>query len=77
MEELVNYLARSLVDNPDQVTVTRTERDGATVLELRVAEADVGKVIGRQGRIARALRTIVRASGAHQNERVQLEIVNE
>ena len=77
MEELVTYLARSLVDNPDEVTVTRTERDGATVFELRVAEPDVGKVIWRQGRIARALRTIVRASGAHQNERVQLEIVNE
>jgi predicted RNA-binding protein YlqC (UPF0109 family) len=77
VEELVTYLARSLVDSPDEVTVTRTERDGATVLELRVGEADVGKVIGRQGRIARALRTIVRASGAHQNERVQLEIVNE
>ena len=77
MEELVTYLARSLVDNPDEVSVVRTERDGATVLELRVAEGDVGKVIGRQGRIARALRTIVRASGAHQNERVQLEIVNE
>jgi predicted RNA-binding protein YlqC (UPF0109 family) len=77
VEELVTYLARGLVDNPDEVQVTRAERDGATVLELRVAEADVGKVIGRQGRIARALRTIVRASGAHQNERVQLEIVNE
>jgi uncharacterized protein len=77
VEELVTYLARGLVDSPDEVTVTRAERDGATVLELRVAEDDVGKVIGRQGRIARALRTIVRASGAHQNERVQLEIVNE
>jgi ribosomal protein S16 len=77
LEELVTYLAKGLVDNPDEVTVTRAERDGATVFELRVAEADVGKVIGRQGRIARALRTIVRASGAHQNERVQLEIVNE
>jgi len=77
LEELVTYLARGLVDNPDEVQVTRAERDGGTVLELRVAEADVGKVIGRQGRIARALRTIVRASGAHQNERVQLEIVNE
>jgi uncharacterized protein len=77
LEELVTYLARSLVDSPDEVLVTRAERDGATVLELRVAEGDVGKGIGRQGRIARALRTIVRASGAHQNERVQLEIVNE
>ena len=77
MEDLVTDLAKGLLDNPDEVTVTRAERDGATVFELRVAEADVGKVIGRQGRIARALRTIVRASGAHQNERVQLEIVNE
>ena len=77
MEELVTYLAKSLFDNPDELQFTRAERDGATVYELRVAEADVGKVIGRQGRIARALRTIVRASGAHQNERVQLEIVNE
>ena len=77
MEELVTYLARGLVDNPDEVTVTRAERDGATVLELRVAEEDVGKVIGRQGRIARALRTVVRASGAHRNERVQLEILDE
>jgi uncharacterized protein len=77
LEDLVAYLARGLVDNPDEVTITRAQRDGATVLELRVAEEDVGKVIGRQGRIARALRTIVRASGAHRNERVQLEIVNE
>jgi uncharacterized protein len=77
VEDFVAYLARSLVDNPDEVTVTRTERDGAAVLELRVASEDVGKVIGRQGRIARALRTVVRASGAHRHERVQLEIVNE
>lgn len=77
MENLVVYLARSLVDNPDDVRVTRTERDGAVVFELRVAAEDVGKVIGRQGRIARALRTLVRASGAHHNERALLEIVNE
>ena len=75
MEELVTYLARSLVDNPDEVTVTRAERDGATVFELRVAEPDVGKVIGRQGRIARALRTVVRAGAARERERVLLEIV--
>ena len=75
MEDLVTYLAKSLVDNPDEVTVTRAERDGATVLELRVAEDDVGKVIGRQGRIARALRAIVRASGARSHRRVVLEIL--
>jgi uncharacterized protein len=75
MEDLVEYLAKGLVDNPDEVRVERVERDGALVLELRVAPDDVGKVIGRQGRIARALRTIVRASGARSNERALLEIV--
>jgi predicted RNA-binding protein YlqC (UPF0109 family) len=75
MQELVEYLAKGLVDHPDEVRVERIERDGAVVLELRVAPDDVGKVIGRQGRIARALRTIVRASGARSNERAMLEIV--
>ena len=75
MEELVEYLARGLVDKPDEVKVERVERDGAIVLELRVAPDEVGKVIGRQGRIVRALRTLVRASGARSNERVLLEIV--
>jgi predicted RNA-binding protein YlqC (UPF0109 family) len=75
MQELVEYLARGLVDHPDEVRVERIERDGAVILELRVAPDDVGKVIGRQGRIARALRTIVRASGARSNERAMLEIV--
>ena len=75
MEELVTYLAKGLVDNPDEVRVERVERDGAVVLELHVAADDVGKVIGRQGRTARALRTIVRASGARSNERALLEIV--
>ena len=77
MAELLAHLARQLVDEPDAVEVNEVRQEGATVLQLRVAKEDVGKVIGRQGRIARALRTIVRASGAHQNERVQLEIVNE
>ena len=75
MEDLVEYLAKALVDKPDEVRVERVERDGAIVLELRVAPDDVGKVIGRQGRIARALRTIVRAAGARSNERALLEIV--
>jgi predicted RNA-binding protein YlqC (UPF0109 family) len=74
LEELVTYLAKSLVDNPDEVTVTRAERDGATVLELRVAESDVGKVIGRQGRVARALRTVVRSASARGGRRYVLEI---
>jgi len=76
VEELLEYVARELVEHPDEVDVRRTERDGAVVLELRVADDDVGKVIGRQGRVARALRTIVRASGAKTGERVLLEIVD-
>jgi uncharacterized protein len=75
MEELVEYLARGLVDKPDEVKVERVERDGTIVLELRVAPDEVGKVIGRQGRIVRAMRTLVRASGARSNERALLEIV--
>jgi predicted RNA-binding protein YlqC (UPF0109 family) len=75
VEELVEFLARGLVDQPDEVRVVRSEREGTVVLELHVAPDDVGKVIGRQGRIARALRTIVRASGARSNERALLEIV--
>jgi predicted RNA-binding protein YlqC (UPF0109 family) len=75
VQELVEYLAKGLVDKPDEVRVERVEKDGALVLELRVAPDDVGKVIGRQGRIARALRTIVRAAGARSNERALLEIV--
>jgi predicted RNA-binding protein YlqC (UPF0109 family) len=73
--ELLAHLARKLVDEPDAVEVEEVQREGATVLQLRVAKADVGKVIGRQGRIARALRAIVRASGARSHRRVVLEIL--
>lgn len=74
---MLEYLARNLVDRPDDVRVERTEReDGAVVLRLHVAEEDIGKVIGRQGRIARALRTLVRASGGRRHERALLEIVD-
>jgi uncharacterized protein len=73
--EIVEYLAKRLVDEPDAVRVEEIERDGDTILELHVAKDDVGKVIGRQGRIARALRTIVRASAARRDGRVLLEIV--
>jgi predicted RNA-binding protein YlqC (UPF0109 family) len=76
VEQLLEYLAKSLVDKPDEVRVVRTSRDDAVVLELHVAPEDVGKVIGRQGRIARALRTLVRASGGRRNERAVLEIVD-
>jgi uncharacterized protein len=76
MAELVAELARRLVDEPDAVRVDEVEEeDGTLLLQLYVAEADVGKVIGRQGRLARALRTIVRAGGVDAGRRVQLEIV--
>jgi predicted RNA-binding protein YlqC (UPF0109 family) len=73
--ELVEYLARGLVDEPDAVRVEQVDRDDAMVLRLHVAKDDVGKVIGRQGRIARALRSVVRASAARSDRRVLLEII--
>jgi predicted RNA-binding protein YlqC (UPF0109 family) len=76
LAELLAELARKLVDDPDAVRVDEIERDGARVLQLHVAKDDVGKVIGRQGRIARALRTIVRASAARSEHRVLVEIVD-
>ncbi len=76
MAELLAELARRLVDEPDAVRVEQVEgEDGSLVLRLHVAEDDVGKVIGRQGRIARALRTIVRAGGPSAGRRLQLEIM--
>ena len=75
MAEIVEYLARRQVDAPDAVRVEQIERDDATVLQLWVAPDDVGKVIGRQGRIARALRTVVRASAARDERRIMLEIM--
>jgi predicted RNA-binding protein YlqC (UPF0109 family) len=76
MAELLEYLARQLVDEPDAVRVERVDEDDTVVLRLHVAQEDLGKVIGRQGRIARALRTIVRAGSAREQRRVQLEIVD-
>jgi predicted RNA-binding protein YlqC (UPF0109 family) len=73
--ELLEYLARQLVDDPEAVSVEQAEVEDELVLRLHVAEADRGKVIGRQGRIARALRTVVRASAAREQRRVRLEIV--
>jgi predicted RNA-binding protein YlqC (UPF0109 family) len=75
-EGLLKELARRLVDDPDAVRVEREEREDAVVLRLYVAKDDVGKVIGRQGRIARALRQLVRAAAGRQRKRVVLEIVD-
>jgi len=76
MAELLAYLARELVDDPDAVRVDAEERDGALVLRLHVAPDDVGKVIGRGGRIVRALRTVVRASAVREGQRVLVEIAD-
>ena len=76
MEELLAWIARGLVDEPEAVQVERFDEGDVVVLRLHVAPDDVGKVIGRQGRIARALRTLVRASGARRDRRVVLEIAD-
>jgi predicted RNA-binding protein YlqC (UPF0109 family) len=75
-EQLLEELARRLVDEPDAVRVEREERDDVVVLRLHVAKDDVGQVIGRQGRIARSLRQLVRAAAGRQQKRVVLEIVD-
>ena len=74
MEELLAWIARGLVDEPDAVRVERIDEVDAIVLRLSVAPDDVGKVIGRQGRVARALRTLVRSAGARGDKRLVLEI---
>ena len=75
MKELLELIAKSLVDRPDDVVVTEVESDDATVLELRVAPGDLGKVIGKQGRTAKSLRTLFAAAGTKRKQRVVLEIL--
>ena len=77
MKELVQYLAKSLVNNPDAVEVKETEGESASVLELRVAKEDLGRIIGKQGRMAKSIRTILNAAASRTNRRVVLEIVEE
>jgi predicted RNA-binding protein YlqC (UPF0109 family) len=77
MKELVQYLAKSLVSNPDAVQVTETESDGGSVLELKVAKEDLGRIIGKQGRTAKSIRTLVNAAASRSNRKVTLEIVEE
>ena len=74
MKELVEVIARALVDNPDEVVVTETEKDNETLVELHVASTDMGKVIGKQGRIARAIRTVVKAASSGSDKKVTVEI---
>jgi hypothetical protein len=75
MKELINYIAKALVDNPEQVDVSEVEGNRTSVLELKVAKEDLGKVIGKQGRTARAMRTILSAASAKLKKRSVLEII--
>ncbi|MGD9330924.1 MAG: KH domain-containing protein [Desulfobacterales bacterium] len=75
MKDLIDYIARALVDNPDEVLVSEVEGNQTSVLELKVAKEDLGKVIGKQGRTARAMRTILSAASAKVKKRTVLEII--
>ena len=75
MRELLTFVAQSLVDHPDQVVVRETEGPEAVILELSVAEEDMGKVIGRQGKIAKSIRSVVKAAAIRENIRVNVDIV--
>lgn len=77
MRELVEYIVKSLVDKPEAVDVRETQGETVTILEIRTAPEDSGKVIGREGRIANAIRTIVKAASAKQQKRVTVEILTE
>ncbi len=75
MKELVEVIAKSLVDYPDEVVVEEKENDRAIVVELRVAQSDMGKVIGKQGRIAKAIRSVVKAASSQEEKKVVVEIL--
>ena len=75
MKELVKVIAVSLVDHPDEIVVTEKETENSIILELHVAPDDMGKVIGKQGRIAKAIRSVVKAASAKDNKKVDVEIV--
>ena len=75
MKELVEVIAKALVDNPDEVVVTEKNEGRNTVIELHVAASDMGKVIGKQGRIAKAIRSVVKAASSKENKRVDVDIV--
>ncbi|MCP1101601.1 putative RNA-binding protein YlqC (UPF0109 family) [Aequitasia blattaphilus] len=76
MKELILTITKALVDQPDQVVVNEKEDDGATVYEIRVAESDMGKVIGKQGRIAKAIRAVVKAAASKEDKKVIVDILD-
>lgn len=75
MKELLEIIAKNLVDNPDAVVVNEIDGEKSTILELKVAPEDMGKVIGKQGKIAKAIRTVIKASAIHDDKRVIVEII--
>ena len=75
MKELVEVIAKALVDNPDEVVVTETVKDKATIIELKVAKSDIGKVIGRQGRIAKSIHSVVKAAATKEDKKVIVDIM--
>lgn len=75
MKELLEVIAKSLVDHPEQVSVNQKENDGVIILELTVAEDDMGKVIGKHGRIAKAIRTVIKAQAIKENIKAVVEII--
>ncbi|AGF55087.1 MULTISPECIES: KH domain-containing protein [Clostridium] len=75
MKELVEFIAKSLVENPNEVVVNEVNGEQSIILELKVAPEDMGKIIGKQGRIAKAIRTVVKAAALKQNKRVIVEII--
>ena len=75
MGELVEFIAKALVDNPDEVSVNEVEGSQSVIIELKVASEDMGKIIGKQGRIAKAIRTVVKAAAIKDNKRVVVEII--
>ncbi len=76
MKELVEVIAKALVDDPESVVVTEREERENTVLEVRVADSDMGKVIGKQGRIAKAIRSVVKAAAAKEDKKVSVDILD-
>ena len=76
MKDLVEIIAKSLVDNPDEVRVNEVQGEQDLILELRVAPEDMGKVIGKQGRVAKAIRTVVKAAALNENQKVVVEIID-
>ena len=76
MKELLTYIVKNLVNDPDAITITETEQDDSVVYELRVAPENMGRVIGRHGRIAKEIRTLMKATGNRENKKVSVEILD-